>query len=513
VVVTAKPASTSTNGVVRVGLLSMLGLVALGLTRVIHGSLISYFTDKATVGFVGMLVGVGMTAGLFLPGGLASAASKFIPFHRGKGDHDTAEHIYTRLRWTGIACALGLGVVVGLGTAVLLDLSVGNTVAVSLFTAVFSVYSIEKGALYGFDRVASYARLEIAGSVLAVLLTLVVVLTGLRTFLAPLIIGYSVLIIGAWFILRRHANQANQTNQAIPAVPANQAGEARADRAGAATQLSRTHRHEITEFVLLASAGSLASAGLLQLLPLLAHFFTNPSEVAYFATSVTLVAPLYFLPRALGMALFPAMAHAHGAGDTDAVRRHADLSTRALLVLLAPVFAAAILVAGDAMQLFFGSDFAAGAPVLQLLLVATYLAVIQVAAVNALSSGTRREVRIPVTSAVAGSALGLVALVPLGLWLGSAGVGLAYLIAVGAGAAGSIVAAWRRYDMAWASPLVRSLAVVVVALAIGLAVDALGPAGVAGILLDIGLAVVVAVAAAALLRPDITAIVRLARRR
>jgi O-antigen/teichoic acid export membrane protein len=488
VAVVVKPESAGRSGVVRTGVLSMLGLVALGATRVIHGSLVGHATDPATYGLVSTLIGVGMTAGLFLPGGLASAASKFIPFHRGKGDHDTAAHIYTRLRFTGIACALGLGAVVGLGTAALLDLSLADTVAVALFTAVFSVYSIEKGALYGFDRVAPYARLEIAGSVLAVLSTVVVVAAGLHTYLAPLILGYTVLIVGAWIILRR------------------QPGSART------SQVGPVDRREITEFVLLASAGSLASAGLLQLLPLLARFFTTADEVGYFGAAVVLVAPLYFLPRALGMALFPAMAHAHGAGDTDAVRRHADLSTRALLVLLAPLFAAAIPVAGDVLQVVFPPDYVNGAPVLQLLLVATYLAVIQVAAVNALSSGTRREVRIPVYSAVAGSAFGLLLLVPLGLWLGSAGVGLAYLVAVGAGAAGPIVAAWRRYEMTWGSPLARSLIVMTVALAVGLALDAFGPAGVARVLLDIALAVVLALAAAAVLRPDITAIARLARR-
>lgn len=483
---TVKPESAPRSGVVRTGVLSMIGLVALGATRVIHGALVGHVTDPATYGLVATLIGVGMTAGLFLPGGLASAASKFIPFHRGKGDHGTAGHIYTRLRFIGVACALGLGALVGFGTAALLDLSLANTIAVALFTAVFSVYSIEKGALYGFDRVAPYARLEIAGSVLAVLLTVVVVVAGLHTYLAPLILGYTVLIVGAWIVLRRQPGRAGP--------------------------IGSTDRHEITEFVLLASAGSLASAGLLQLLPLLARFFTTTDEVAYFGAGVTLVAPLYFLPRALGMALFPAMAHAHGAGDTDVVRRHADLSTRALLVLLAPLFAAAIPLAGPVLRLVFPPEYVNGAPVLQLLLVATYLAVIQVAAVNALSSGTRREVRIPVYSAVAGSAFGLLLLVPLGLWLGSAGVGLAYLIAVGAGAAGPIVAAWRRYDMSWGSPLIRSLLVIAVALAVGLTLDAFGPSGVARVLLDIALAVLLAVAAAAVLRPDITAIVRLTRR-
>ena len=479
-------APTGRPRVVRAGLLSMLGLVALGLTRLVHTALVGRATDKPTLALVGTLIGVATTAGLFLPGGLASAASKFIPFHRGKGDAGTARAVHRLLSWSGIAIALVLGAIVGLGTTVLLDVSLADAVSVSVLTAVFSVYSIEKGALYGFDRVAPYARLEIAGSVVAIGSTVAVVTLGGTTYLAPLILGYSVLVAGAWVLLRRGHRDS-------------------------AVRVSQPDRREITEFVLLASAGGLASAGLLQLLPLLARWFTTADEVSYFVAGVALVAPLYFLPRALGMALFPAMAHAHGSGDVDAVRRQADLSTRALLVVLAPLFAAAIPLAREAMVLLVGSDFAAGALVLQLLLVATYLAVIQVAAVNALSSGTRREVRIPVYSAVGGAVLGLLILVPLGRWLAGAGVALAYLIATGAGAGGSIGAAWRRYQMAWTGPLIRALSTITVGLAAGLAVEANGMGGSGRVLLDIGLALVVAGVGAAALHRDIRAVITSAR--
>ena len=63
------------------------------------------------------------------------------------------------------------------------------------------------------------------------------------------------------------------------------------------------------------------------------------------------------------------------------------------------------------------------------LLAATFVGSVQVAAVNSLSSGT--GLRITVYAAVGGAVLGLVALVPLGRWLGGAGVGIAYLLAVG----------------------------------------------------------------------------------
>ncbi len=390
------PAASPVNGgrgagVVRTGLLSMVGLIALGGTRLIHGSLVSRATDHQTYALVGTLIGLSLTASLFLPGGLASAASKFIPFYRGKGEQAAAWAAHRLLTVAGLVCAVALGAVVGLVAMVALRVTFADAAAVALLTAIFSGYSVAKGALYGFGRVVPYTWLEIAGSVVAVVSTVVVIAIGARTYLAPLTLGYSVLMVGALVLLRPAGDRARMDPAA---------------------------RREMASFVGLASVGGLASAGLLQLLPLLARGFTSAVEVSYFVAAVTLVAPLYFLPRALGMALFPAMAHAHGAGDVDAVRRHADLSTRALLVLLAPLFAVAIPVAREVLVLFGGSSYAAGAAVLQVILLATYIAVIQVAAVNALSSGTRREVRIPVYSAVGGAIIGLILLIPLGTWFG-----------------------------------------------------------------------------------------------
>ena len=58
--------------------------------------------------------------------------------------------------------------------------------------------------------------------------------------------------------------------------------------------------------------------------------------------------------------------------------------------------------------------------------------------VNALSSGTRRQVRIPVASTVIGCAVGLALVVPLGREFGAAGLSAADLIALAIGAAGPI---------------------------------------------------------------------------
>jgi O-antigen/teichoic acid export membrane protein len=470
--------------VVRTGLLSMLALIALGGTRLIHGLLVGRATDNETYALVGTLIGVAMTAGLFLPGGLASAASKFIPYLRGAGNSAGAYAVYRSLTIIGYAGAGLLGLVVAAGTWALLDLSAANAVSVGLLTAAFSLYSVEKGALYGFDQVSPYVRLELLCSGVAIVSTVVVVVAGWTAYLAPLTLGYAVLVLGGWRTLRRAAASAGPS--------------------GGATVESG----EIAGFVALASVGGLASAGLLQVLPLLAGRFTSAVEVSYFVAAVVLVTPLYFLPRALGLALFPAMAHAQGAGDTEAVRRQLDLSTRALLVVLAPLFAAALPLARSVLFLFFGPRYADGAAVLQLVLVATYLAVIQVAAVNALSSGSRRDVRVPVFSAVAGLAVGLVFLVPLGRSFGSAGVGVAYLLAVLVQATGPIAVAWQEHRMSWTGPLLRALAVLAGAWILVWRLEPTLPGGVTGVFASIGLAVVMLAAGAGILWWDLTAVLR-----
>ncbi len=314
---------------------------------------------------------------------------------------------------------------------------------------------------------------------------MVVVAAGWTGYLVPLALGYGVFSIVARWLVR---------------------GEVSGPAAG-----GRLPRTEILGYVLLACLGTLASNGFLQGTQLFAAHFATAVEVAYFTAAVTLVTPMYFLPRALGLALFPAMARAHGAGDVDAVRRQADLSTRALLVLLAPLFAAGILLAREVLLLFGGPRYAAGAPVLQLMLGATYLAVCAVAAVNTLSSGDGWQLRTPVLSALAGCLTGLLVVAVLGGRLGAAGVGIGYLAGTAVTAGGPTVAVWRRYHMPWVSPALRALATVALALVAARALGAAGAGGTRRVLLDAGAAVVVALAGAALLGRHIRDLVAQAR--
>ena len=149
---------------------------------------------------------------------------------------------------------------------------------------------------------------------------------------------------------------------------------------------------------------------------------------------------------------------------------------------------------------------------LQVLLVATYIAVIQVAAVNALSSGSRRDVRVPVFSAVAGLVVGLVALVPLGHLYGAAGVGHGVPAGRIVQAAGPMAVAWRKHEMAWTWPLVRSpgRGVRRARSWCGCSSPDARP-GAVGVLIDMVIALMVLVAGAAVLLRDLAGILSLVR--
>jgi O-antigen/teichoic acid export membrane protein len=382
-------------------------------------------------------------------------------------------------------------------------------VAVGLLTLAFAVYSVEKAALYGYARVPAYVRLELTGSGLAVALTVLVVATGSQAYLVPLMFGYTVLAAGAWWILRAKGRWRLTMRRIGPlTMPVPWPSDS-----GPRVRVPAADRREIAGYVALASIGGLAGFGFLQLLPLLAARVTDHTQVKYFVASVTLVAPLYFLPRALSLALFPALAHAHGSGDRDAVRVHTDVSTRALVVLLAPVFVLGIVAAPVVLALFGGRAAVGGTAALQVLEVATYFAVVQVAVVNALSSGPQRHVRIPVVSTVIGCVVGLALVVPLGREFGAAGLSAADLIAVVIGASGPIVAVWRSYRMNWLAPVLRSLGVLCGALVLGLTLTAWTDGRPGRILVDLLIGILAAGVAALILRSDIRTIVREGRPR
>jgi O-antigen/teichoic acid export membrane protein len=453
----APDASLGGSAMLRVGALSTGAFVVLGVSRLAHGSLLSHATGADTYGRIGSLIGITYVAALFLPAGLASAMTKYVAHSRGRVDGAGAFAVYTFLRRLSDVSAVLLGALAALIAGAVFPLSTGALLQVGLLTAVFSMYSVDKAALYGFDRVARYSRLEFAGSGLAIVATIGVVWSGSSLYLVPLIAGYAVVVIGSRLSL---GGAFRRTGAGVE--PGGQA----------AASVAPVGRREVLAFVGLAAIGAGSAAGLLQGAPALASRFTDARNVGFLVAAVTLVSPLYLLPRVLGMALFPAMSRARGGGAEHAVRRSADLSMRGTLVILAPVFAAALPLAGPVLALYGGPQYAEGAPELRLLLIATYASVVAIGPINALSSGTVREARYPVGFALFGCVIGLLLVAPLGRWFGGAGVAAAYLVATIVMSAGPMVVASRRLALRWTGSVARGVLVLAGAFALTAAADA-----------------------------------------
>ncbi|MDP9795667.1 O-antigen/teichoic acid export membrane protein [Catenuloplanes nepalensis] len=466
---TERPAAP---GMARSGVASLAALVALGLTRLVHGTLVARATEQEVYGLVGTLVAVSTIASLLLPAGLASAASRFIPFQQGRGDAGAVGAVDRMLSRLGLVAAVVLGGGAGAFAWLVYDLAPIDVVQVVLLCVTFCAYTVQKATLYAFGEIAHYAKLELASSVIAIGATVVVVLTGVPLYILPLALGYGLFGLAGWLRLR-----------------------------GPRRRLPRGYVPDVREiwiYIGLACVGTVCASGFLQGTQLLAGWVTtDDGVVAYFTASVTLVAPFYFLPRALGMVLFPAMARAHGAGDAEGVRKQADISTRALLAALAPLFVGAILLAPEVLAIYGGVEFADGAPILRLILAGTYLAVIPVAAVNSLSSG--EHVRVPTLAAVAGASTGLLAVALLTPVFGAAGVAAGYVLGTAITAGIPLITAWRLLRMSWFGPVLRALSVVGSALVLAAVLDHLD----AGVIWDVTAALLGALIAASVLVGDL----------
>lgn len=474
------------NRVARDSILSMVALIVLGGTRVVYGAVISRATDLPTFGEVGAMIAVAMLASYVLPAGISAATSRFIPFERGAGDIERARASYVVLSTVSILAATGLGLLAAMAVA-FLGRPPWQAVEVGLLALMYSLYTTDKAALYAFEGVDRYVRIEIATSVLAIVLTLAVAWSGGTTYLLPFIVSY-----GIFSVLARRA--------------------VRGPAAGPRLDPWRRPRRDLLGYSFLAGIGILAGAGSLQGTQLLAVWFAAPTEVAHFAAAVTLTAPFYFMPRALALALFPFMSESYGAGDVAAVRRHADLATRGLLVCGAVVLVAAEILAPVALTVFGGAEYVAGAPVLRLILLAAYLTIIAVPAINSLSSGPGWQLKTPVAWSVVGCLIGLGLVGVVGGPLGALGVALSYVVGTAFTSAGPLLTAWHRLAMHWKGPVARGLGLVVAGLVVGTLVDR-GATDLLGLAWIVAIGLMGVLFAGLVLIPDISALARALPRR
>jgi O-antigen/teichoic acid export membrane protein len=202
-------------------------------------------------------------------------------------------------------------------------------------------------------------------------------------------------------------------------------------------------------FVRWTVVGTLASTGFLQLTMIIAQAVGTGTEAGMYAAALTLATPASMLARSFSLVLFPSMARATGRNDLAGVRRQADLATRGLVVIMGGLFGALILLSAPIVDLAYGRRYADAVDILPVLLAASLLVTLNVAAVNSLSATTSSGVRIPAMLSIVGMAVGLVGMFALIPSLGVLGVAWSYLAGTAVIGFGPIVVLWRRDRMRW----------------------------------------------------------------
>lgn len=439
------PAGAPNSRIAAHTVLSMVAVFALGLTRFVFALLVGKQLGANTLGSVNTQLSIATFTSLLFASSTAISAQKFIAAALGGSDESEARRaLLTLLRW----CVVGTAAVT-VGLAVILAsffprLSLWEVAATCILFVAYSAYLFVRGAQYGYGTVRRYAVLETLCDTVAIVAAVIVVLVGAELILLlPFIIGYTLFAAFGWLGLPRPAHTSKP-----------------------ATALRTDLRREMRGYTGWNVLGLLASTGFLQLSMVFAYQFNSEFEAGLYAAAFNLTVPAYFVPRALSMALFPAMAGAFGRGDAPEVRRQLDGATRFLLVGGLPFFAAGVFFAEPILTRSFGREFAGAHLVLELLLAATYVMVVGIPAVNAFSATHAKAVRIPATGSAIGLLVGVVLWFLFGPAYGITGIGVGYLIGVSVTAGISLIAGWQRWHLPWSMLFLR--AGVVVAAAVGL---------------------------------------------
>ena len=391
---------------VRGTLWSMLGIAALGLTRLLYTALIGRTGDPGRLADVNTQVSLAFLATFATAAATGAGAAKFLPLTLARSGPDAAAAVRRRLSWWTLAGTAGVVLVLaGASPWLLADAGYAEIGWMCALTAAYAAYSFSKSVLYGFQLPARYAVLEVAADVAILLLTVAAVLWvaadpggGPGLLLAPLVVGYAGFAVAA----------ALSTPRVRP---------------GPMPALGT----ELGGFVGYTALGIAAGQGFFQVSMVVAGHVVGAGQAGVYAAAMSLVAPAFFLPRALALAFFPAAAEAVGRGDAAALARHTTMVTRVLVLSMLPAFALAAMLGGPALRLGFGASYAGGGPAFAVLVLAVFLYVVAVPSVNALSAHDLSLARIPPLASTVGVVVGSLTWLVVAHRLGAVGIAVGYL--------------------------------------------------------------------------------------
>jgi len=415
-------------GLARDGLLSLIAITIVGGSAAVYSVVVGRVLGPTALGHAGVALAIGLGGAQLSAAGIAPAITRFTAFRLAGGLASEARRAVV----LGVAAALGVGVGVAVGvvlSAPAWSARVGlpaNLVApAALLIALQAAYIGLKAALYGLGRVGAYAWAEVAGGV------------AFAAGLAAVLAGGPVSLIAPF--LWANAAFGGAAAVACRGLGARQAGRAGMGHWGLAarhtgsTAAGRSSVPSPTRFALIATVGSAAALARLQLPVIVTAVAWPPAEVGRLGAALAFLPPMLLVPRALELALLPALAGAWGLGDRGAFRQLLARASRMTAASQSLALAVLLIAGPRLLTTLFGPEFAAAGGALRAVVVAAWALGLAVPAVVALSASD--GVAVPNAAGVAGLGVSLIVwsvLVPTAGATGAA-IGLAAGSLVNAG--------------------------------------------------------------------------------
>jgi len=437
--------------------LSLAAISLLGSSAVAYNVVVGRTLGPTVLGHAAVALAVGMGAAQVATAGIGPAIVRFTAARRARGDDSAARRALAGGMGAAALLGLALGMAVPLSSPLWADrvgLPANLVVPVAWLIMLQSLYIALKAALYGLGRVVEYALAEAAAAV-AFFGLLALCLTGASmSLLAPFLAANTAFVLLAGMSVWRgvRGNVVKGPVSSFPPTPSSTPLE------DASPSMAR--------YAAVATVGSTAALARLHLVVLVTGLLWSAAEVGRLQAALAFLPPVLLVPRALELALFPALAGAFGRGDADTFRDQTATAFEVAAVGLG-VVAGGLLVAGpDLLVGLYGSEFSPALPALHGVLLAAWALGLAVPAVAALSGAD--AVAIPNAAGVAGLGTSLLAWLFLVPAYGATGAALGLALGSVPVAVTPLFAARRRYGLTFGAGM-RVLARTAVSLGAALA--------------------------------------------
>jgi len=409
-----------TASMARRGVLSTVGVAVQGAARFVMNVLIGRIGGPSVLGSVASAISTAQLFSLLWPTTTGSAASKFVAQARGKGAPAQASAVAAHLAKRTIQAGLLLAIT-SVPIWILVDHGgLAGAGAVAALVIGYSGYSFTRGLQYGAGQVPRATAWDVTTGVLGLAGVLALLILGVRGILVilPLAAAYILFAVAGW--------PWGANGHPAPAL-----------------------RREMDSFVALGVAGTVASAGFLQLSMIVARLTDGVANAGQYAAALALATPPSLLAMSLSLVLFPSMAEAWGRRDVEGFKRQTDRATRALVTTMTAIFGPIALCGSLIVAVIWGNQYGHAATLLPILLLAILANTMGVACTNSLTSRSHRGMVTSTVSSLTGMTVGLLLWALLAPRWGTLGVAIGYLGGTILIAAIPIVIVWRRDGHRW----------------------------------------------------------------